>query len=96
MKSPAGRSRRWRQALGVALLGVLGAAAASASSAVPNAPPDTASWSRILARYYDPVRGMKYGELKAHDAATLAELRRRLAAVDVGALPRADQLAYWI
>ncbi|HSS47300.1 MAG TPA: DUF547 domain-containing protein, partial [Thermoanaerobaculia bacterium] len=34
--------------------------------------------------------------LKANDKKTLDELRRQMAQVDVGALPRTDQLAYWI
>jgi len=90
MESPAGRLRRCGHALGAAVLGGLCATAALA------APPDTAAWGALLARYYDPAHGMKYGDLKAHDAATLEGLRRRLATVDVAALPRTDQLAYWI
>jgi hypothetical protein len=61
-----------------------------------SAPPDYGVWNQLLARHYDPVRGMNYKELKAKDGRTLAELRQRLAAVDAAALAPPDQLAYWI
>jgi hypothetical protein len=85
----------------VALLGpavaLLAAAAAppAAGRAAP-APPDYGAWNQLLARYYDPVRGMNYKELKSRDGQTLAELRQRLAAVDAAALAPPDRLAYWI
>lgn len=59
-------------------------------------PPDYRLWGDLLAKYYDPAKGMNYKALKADDKKTLDELRRQLAQVDVGALPRNDQLAYWI
>ncbi len=59
-------------------------------------PPDYKLWGDLLAKYYDPARGMNYKALKANDKKTLDELRRQMAQVDVGALPRNDQLAYWI
>jgi hypothetical protein len=59
-------------------------------------PPDYKLWGDLLAKYYDPAKGMNYKALKANDKKTLDELRRQLAQVDVGALPRNDQLAYWI
>jgi hypothetical protein len=73
-----------------------GAAPAATSPAAPSAAPDYAAWQDLLSRYYDPARGMKYRDLKEKDGKTLAELRERLAAVDVAALARTDQLAYWI
>lgn len=69
-------------------LGIPGAAAA--------APPDYTAWGALLVKHYDPARGMDYKSLKAQDKAALDDLRRRLAEVDVRALPRPDQLAYWI
>lgn len=68
-------------------LGIPGAAAA---------PPDYKVWGELLAKHYDPAKGMDYKSLKAQDKAALDDLRRRLAAVDVRPLPRPDQLAYWI
>ncbi len=59
-------------------------------------PPDYKLWGDLLAKYYDPAKGMNYKALKANDKKTLDELRRQMAQVDVGALPRNDQLAYWI
>lgn len=59
-------------------------------------PPDYKLWGDLLAKYYDPAKGMNYKALKANDKKTLDELRRQMAQVDVGALPRFDQLAYWI
>jgi hypothetical protein len=68
-------------------------AAAPARAALP---PDYTAWGALLAKYYDPARGMRYKALKAQDKQTLDELRRRLATVDVQLLSRPDQLAYWI
>jgi hypothetical protein len=59
-------------------------------------PPNYKAWQDLLAKDYDPVKGMAYKGLKEHDKATLDQLRTQLAAVDVNALPRPDQLAYWI
>jgi hypothetical protein len=72
------------------------AAPAAAPSPTGAGAPDYTAWGDLLARYYDPARGMKYKDLKGKEAKTLADLRSRLAAVDVAALPRNDQLAYWI
>jgi hypothetical protein len=60
------------------------------------APPDYKAWGDLLSKYYDPAKGMNYKALKAQDKATLDNLRRQMATVEVQALPRPDQLAYWI
>ncbi len=72
------------------------ALAAVLPSAARAAAPDYSAWNDLLARHYDPARGMDYKALKAKDSQTLAGLRQRLAEVDPGSLPRNDQLAYWI
>jgi hypothetical protein len=59
-------------------------------------PPDYKLWGDLLSKYYDPAKGMNYKALKANDKKSLDELRRQMAQVDVAALPRNDQLAYWI
>ena len=82
-----------RAAIAVAALSLI--AAVAAVGAAP-APPDYGAWDQLLARWYDPARGMDYKGLKTKDGKTLAELRQRLAAVDAAALPPADRLAYWI
>jgi hypothetical protein len=74
-----------------ALLGLLAALPAAAVN-----PPDYKLWGDLLTKYYDPAKGMDYKGLKANDKKTLDELRNQMAQVDVGALPRTDQLAYWI
>ena len=78
--------------LASALLGLLLAALPAAAVT----PPDYKLWGDLLAKYYDPAKGMNYKGLKANDKKTLDELRHQMAQVDVGALPRTDQLAYWI
>ena len=75
-----------------ALLGLLLAASLPASAA----PPDYRLWGDLLAKYYDPAKGMNYKALKADDKQTLDTLRRQLAQVEVNLLSRQDQLAYWI
>jgi len=55
-----------------------------------------ALWTTLLQRYYDPARGMNYAALKAHDAATLENLRQSLGKVDANALDAKERLAYWI
>jgi hypothetical protein len=82
-----------RAAMAVAALSLI--AAVAAVGAAP-APPDYGAWDQLLARWYDPARGMDYKGLKAKDGKALAELRERLAAVDAAALPPPDRLAYWI
>jgi hypothetical protein len=77
--------------LALALLG-LTAAVPSALAAAPDYKP----WGDILAKYYDPAKGMNYKALKANDKKALDELRRQMAQVDVTTLSRQDQLAYWI
>jgi hypothetical protein len=59
-------------------------------------PPDYKPWQDLLTKYYDPAKGMSYKSLKEHDKATLDHLRQQLATVDVAALAKTDQLAYWI
>jgi hypothetical protein len=60
------------------------------------APPDYKAWGDLLAKHYDPAKGMDYKSLKTQDKATLDSLRQQMATVDAAALPRPDQLAYWI
>lgn len=60
------------------------------------AEPDYSAWDALLAKYYDPTRGMDYAGLKASDAVALGNLRQRMARVDVAGLSREEQLAYWI
>jgi hypothetical protein len=60
------------------------------------AEPDYADWTRLLAGYYDPARGMDYAGLKAREGPALQWLRQVLAKVDVASLDRSGQLAYWI
>jgi hypothetical protein len=73
----------------------LGLTLAALPAAAVN-PPDYKLWGDLLSKYYDPAKGMDYKGLKANDKKTLDELRNQMAQVDVGALPRTDQLAYWI
>jgi hypothetical protein len=71
-------------------------AAPPAGAAGTAAPPDYDAWTKLLARHYDPDRGMSYQALKAQDGKTLADLRQRLATVDAASLAPLDRLAYWI
>jgi hypothetical protein len=80
-----------KKALLIFFLVLLAATAARAA-----APPDYSAWQSLLSKYYDPARGMSYKALKANDAATLKQLRGRMAQVDVKSLSPKDQLAYWI
>lgn len=77
--------------LPLALIALLAATTARAA-----APPDYSAWQDLLAKYYDPARGMNYKALQANDLAALKQLRGRMAQVDAKALPPKDQLAYWI
>src|SRR5688572_17124993 len=74
------------------LLGLLALAVPAGAAA----PPDYKPWGNLLSKYYDPAKGMNYKALKAQDKATLDDLRRQMATVDVQSLTRQDQLAYWI
>jgi hypothetical protein len=74
----------------LALLAVLVAPVAAA------APPDYKVWGELLSKYYDPAKGMSYKGLKDHDKKTIDDLRHQMATVDVQALSRNDQFAYWI
>ncbi len=60
------------------------------------AEPDYSSWSSLLAKYYDPARGMDYRSLKARDAHALESLRQQLGRVNTSALTPKQELAYWI
>ena len=82
-----------RASLGFVLVALL---IALAGPAIAAAPPDYKTWGELLSKYYDPAKGMNYKALKAQDKPALDELRRQLAQVDVQALSRQDQLAYWI
>jgi hypothetical protein len=66
-----------------------------ASTSSTAAEPDSKLWQELLAKHYDPARGMDYKGLR-QDKATLDRLRQQMAAVDVAALSRPEQLAYWI
>ncbi len=82
-----------------ALLSMTAAAASAPPEPAAGGPgkgPDYAAWNQLLARYYNPDRGMDYKGLKAKDGKTLADLRQRLAGVDAEALAAPDRLAYWI
>lgn len=57
---------------------------------------DLTQWNRILSTYYNPARGMDYRALKARDLNTVQALRQQLGKVNVAALDRKSQLAYWI
>lgn len=78
------------------LLCLLALALVPASPARAAEPPDYSAWQSLLSKYYDPAKGMNYKALQQNDKAALDQLRQKLAAVDVAALPRPDQLAYWI
>ena len=78
------------QVVFLALLAVLVAPVAAA------APPDYKVWGELLSKYYDPAKGMNYKALKANDKKAMDDLRHQMATVDVLALSRPDQLAYWI
>src|ERR1700719_3148078 len=80
----------------VPLLAAAMMAAPPAGAAGSAAPPDYDAWTKLLARHYDPDRGMNYKALKAQDGKTLADLRQRLATVDADSLAPPDRLAYWI
>jgi len=58
--------------------------------------PDYAPWGEILRDHYDPARGMDYSGLIARDAGKLRKLRAAMSTVDVTALDRDAQLAFWI
>src|SRR5215210_1193008 len=77
-----------------ALLFLLLVAPAVLTAAAP--PPDYKPWQDLLAKYYDPARGMSYKALKANDKATLDRLRQQMAMVDPNGLAPKDRLAYWI
>jgi hypothetical protein len=57
---------------------------------------DYQSWDRLLQSYYDPALGMDYAGLRRAEKPRLDALRQSLAKVDVHALSRDEQLAYWI
>jgi hypothetical protein len=59
-------------------------------------PPDYKPWQDLLAKHYDPARGMRYKALQANDKAALDRLRQQMALVDPAALSLKDRLAYWI
>ena len=79
-----------RRALTLLLL-LLGATAAFAQ-----AEPDYSQWNRLLATYYNAGFGFDYRGPKTKDAAALQSVRQQLGRVNVNALNRKQQLAYWI
>jgi len=58
--------------------------------------PDYSAWTHVLKSYYDPAHGMDYAALKAHDLATVQNIRMQLARVKPATLNKKQQLAYWI
>jgi len=67
------------------------------SSSAPGAgEPDYREWNRLLAKYYDPARGMDYMHLKSTDSGALRQLRQNLGRAGVRSLNAKQQLAYWI
>ncbi|HVT04047.1 MAG TPA: DUF547 domain-containing protein [Thermoanaerobaculia bacterium] len=58
--------------------------------------PDYGPWSRLLAKHYDPNRGMNYSALKQDDSKTLNEMREKMASVDVASLNHDEQFAFWL
>lgn len=84
-----------KRSASVPLLGLVLLAAFVAPVAAA-APPDYKPWGDLLAKYYDPAKGMNYKELKDHDKKAIDDLRHQMATVEIQALSRPDQLAYWI
>lgn len=76
-------------------LTVLFVVASFAVAAQEQVEPDYSAWTGILAKYYDPAHGMDYAALKAHDAATVENLRAALGKVNPDALNKKQQQAYW-
>src|SRR5688500_13744898 len=75
---------------------VLGSVAPQLVTNASAAEPDYRAWTALLAKYYDPVKGMDYRGLKAKDRAALNKLRSDMSKVNVAALSRNEQLAYWM
>lgn len=88
------RQRAARRVLRLAVFAFLLAANCALRADVKE--PNYSPWNTILSKYYDPARGFDYAGLKAHDAAGLQNLRLQLGRVNVAALNRKQQLAYWI
>jgi len=88
--------RQLRSAALLALFAVTGALMLPATSLGAAPPPDYKAWGDLLAKHYDPAKGMDYKALKAQDKATLDAIRAQMATVDVNALAKPDQFAYWI
>jgi hypothetical protein len=82
--------------LALVLLACSSEAPVAQAQASASGEPDYSQWNRILKAYYDPAKGLDYKALKAKDSAALQALRQQLAKVNVGALNRKEQLAYWI
>lgn len=77
-------------------LAVFFVAAAFAVAAQAQVEPDYSGWTAILQKYYDPAHGMDYAALKAHDLATVESLRNAWGKVNVAALNKKQQQAYWM
>jgi len=75
---------------------IVAAFAICAVAQAQTAEPDYAPWNALLQKYYEPARGMDYARLKASDGQTLQNFRSQLARVNVPALNKKQQLAYWI
>jgi hypothetical protein len=86
-------TRRLAAAMTIVMLATLAPQFVRNASA---AEPDYRAWTTLLAKYYDPVKGMDYRGLKAKDRATLNKLRSDMSRVHVAALSRNEQLAYWM
>lgn len=88
--------RRTAILLTVLTLSLSAIANAQTPKAAAGGEPDYAPWNALLAKYYDPSHGMDYAHLKASDNAALRSFRQTMARVNVPALTRKQQLAYWI
>lgn len=88
--------KRIAPAFSLLVLPALLALPPTAPARAQEGPVDYSAWNQLLGKYYDPTRGMNYKALKANDSPTLARLRQKMATVDVAALPKNDQFAYWI
>jgi len=77
-------------------LAVLFVVALFAVMAQAQVEPDYSGWTAVLQKYYDPAHGMDYTALKAHDMATVENMRNAWGKVNVDALNKKQQLAYWI
>ncbi|HVT05570.1 MAG TPA: DUF547 domain-containing protein [Thermoanaerobaculia bacterium] len=67
-----------------------------AMSAFAGTEPDYSAWNAILTKHYNPEKGMDYKGLKATHMAELNKLNDMMGKVNVNALDRKQQQAYWM